>query len=187
MSTASDLKAQGIKQFQQKRHDEAGALFEQARAAYAAEGQAEMAAEMQVNLGLVYRAQGKTQQALDVMSTAYSVFEADDDRKRMAMTLGNMGAAYKALGDNEQAYRCYRDAADLFDALGEKTMYGETLIAMADLQMSERKVTSAAATYEAGLSELDELSASQKVLRNLIGLRNKMMGGGHGGSSSSGE
>jgi len=187
VSTASDLQAQGIKQFQHKRYDEAGALFEQAHAAYAAGGQADMAAEMQVNLGLVYRAQGKTQPALELMSAAYSVFEAAADQKRMAMTLGNMGAACKALGDNEQAYRCYRDAADLFDALGEKTMYGETLLAMADLQMSERKVTAAAATYEAGLSELSELSASQKVLRNLIGLRNRMIGGGPGGSSSSGE
>jgi tetratricopeptide (TPR) repeat protein len=137
-----------------------------------------MAAEMRVNLGLVYRAQGKTQEALDEMGEAYLVFEGMGDQKRMAMTLGNMGAAYKSLGDKEQAYLVYRDAADLFDSLGEKQMYGETLLAMADLQMSERKVTAAAATYEAGLADIGELSASQKVIKNLISLRNKMIGGG---------
>lgn len=178
MSQASDLQAQGIKQYQQKRYDEAAASFQQARTAYEAGGQADMAAEMRVNLGLVYRAQNKTQEALDEMGEAYLVFEGLADQKRMAIVLGNMGAAYKAMGDKEQAYLCYRDAADAFHDLGENGMYGETLLAMADLQMSERKVTAAAATYEAGLSEIGELSASQKVIKNLINLRNKMVGGG---------
>lgn len=178
MSNANDLQAQGIQQFQKKRYDEAGTLFRQAQAAYEAGEQPDMAAEMRVNLGLVYRAQGELQQALDEMSAAYAVFEGMGDQKRLAMTLGNMGAAYKALDDKEQAYRCYREAADLFDALGEKAHYGETLLAIADLQMSEHKVTAAAATYEVGLGELEHLSASQKVIRNLTGLRNKLLGGG---------
>ena len=178
MSQASDLQAQGVKQYQQKRYDEAAASFQQARAAYEAAAQPDMAAEMRVNLGLVLRALGKTQEALDEMGEAYLVFEGMADQKRQAIVLGNMGAAYKALGDKEQAYLCYRDAADMFNDVGEKSMYGETLLAMADLQMSERKVTAAAATYEAGLSEIGDLSASQKVIRNLISLRNKMLGGG---------
>ena len=178
MSQASDLQAQGIKQYQQKRYDDAAGTFQQARAAYEADGQADMAAEMRVTLGLVLRAQGKTQAALDEMGEAYLVFEGIADQKRQAIVLGNMGAAYKALGDKEQAWLCYRDAADTFNEIGEQGMYGETLLAMADLQMSERKVTAAAATYEAGLSEIGELSASQKVIKNLISLRNKMLGGG---------
>lgn len=178
MSNASDLQAQGIQQFQKKHYDEAGALFRQAQAAWEADGQPDMAAEMRVNLGLVYRAQGEHQRALDEMSAAYAIFEDMGDQKRLAMTLGNMGAVCKALDDKEQAYRCYRDAADLFEALGEKAHYGETLLAIADLQMSEHKVTAAAATYEVGLSELDNLSASQKAIRNLTSLRNKLLGGG---------
>jgi tetratricopeptide (TPR) repeat protein len=178
VSDASDLQVQGIQQFQKKRYDEAGALFQQAQAAYDADSQPDMAAEMRVNLGLVYRAQGEHQKALDEMGAAYAVFEGMGDQKRLAMTLGNMGAAYKALDDKEQAYRCYRDAADMFDAVGEQVLYGETLVAMADLQMSEHKVTAAAATYEVGLSELENLSASQKVIKNLVGLRNRLLGGG---------
>jgi tetratricopeptide (TPR) repeat protein len=178
VTDASELQAQGIQHFQKKRYDEAAALFQQAQAAYEADHQPDMAAEMRVNLGLVYRAQGEYQQALDEMSAAYSVFEGMGDQKRLAMTLGNMGAAYKALDDKEQAYRCYRDAADLFDAVGEKALYGETLVAMADLQMSEHKVTASAATYEVGLSEMENLTASQKVIRNLVGLRNRLTGGG---------
>ena len=178
MDNASDLQAHGIKQYQQKRYTEAAETFQNAQAAFEAAGQPDMAAEMRVNRGLALRSQGKMQEALDEMAEAYLVFEGLADQKRMAMTLGNMGAAYKALGDKEQAYLCYRDAADLFNLVGEKSMYGETLLAMADLQMSERKVTAATATYEAGLGELDDLSASQKVIRNLITLRNKMIGGG---------
>ena len=178
MSQASDLQAQGIKQYQQKRYDDAAGTFQQARAAYEADGQADMAAEMRVNLGLVLRAQGKTQAALDEMGEAYLVFEGMADQKRQAIVLGSMGATCKALSDKEQACLYYRDAADTFNEIGEQGMYGEALLAMADLQMSERKVTAAAATYEAGLSEIGELSASQKVIKNLISLRNKMLGGG---------
>jgi tetratricopeptide (TPR) repeat protein len=178
VTDASELQAQGIQQFQKKRYDEAAALFQQAQAAYEASEQADMAAEMRVNLGLVHRARAEYTQALEEMSAAYAVFEELGDQKRLAMTLGNMGAAYKALDDKEQAYRCYRDAADLFDAAGERVLYGETLVAMADLQMSEHKVTAAAATYEVGLSEMENLSASQKVIKNLVGLRNRLTGGG---------
>ncbi len=80
-----------------------------------------------------------------------------------------MGGVYVALNDKEQAAECYkeqaaecyREAADIFEELGERKLHGETLLAIANLQMSSRKVGDAAATYEAGLSELDNLSVSQ--------------------------
>jgi tetratricopeptide (TPR) repeat protein len=97
------------------------------------------------------------------------------------MVLGNMGGVYAALDDKEQAYQCYRQAADIFQDLGEKKLYGETLVAMGDLQFRDGKVMAGAATYEVGLEQLDELSASQKVIKGLIGMRNRLMGGGKPG------
>ncbi len=89
-----------------------------------------------------------------------------------------MGGVYAALDDKEQAYNCYRQAADVFEEQGEKKLYGETLIAMGDLQVKGGKLMMGAATYEAGLEQLDELSASQKVIKGLLGIRNKLVGGG---------
>jgi len=178
MATAKELQDQGVKLFQEKDYEAAARVFMEARDAYEAENKRDMMAEMQTNLGLVHRALGEHQQALDAMQAALAVFQEMNDSLRMAMVLGNMGGVYVALGDKEQAYNCYRQAADIFDERGEKKLYGETLIAMGDLQVRDGKIMAGAATYEVGLEQLDQLSAGQKVIKGLLGIRNKLTGGG---------
>jgi tetratricopeptide (TPR) repeat protein len=177
VSSAQELQEQGVKLFQQKEYESAARTFSQAMEQYETDGNKPLAAEMQVNLGLVHRALGEHQQALDVMQAALRTFETADDKLHTAMTLGNIGGVYAALGDKEQAYNCYRNAADIFDELGEKKLHGETLVAMASLQVRDGKISAGAATYEVGLSELDNLTAGQKVLKGLIGVRKKLIGG----------
>lgn len=178
MSTAQELQDQGIKLFQQKDYEEASRLFHQALDVYSADGKRDMVAEMQTNIGLVHRTLGEQQQALDAMQGALNIFQELNDSLRAAKVLGNMGGVYAALSDKEQAYNCYRQAADIFEEHGEKKLYGETLIAMGDLQVRDGKLMVGAATYEAGLEQLDHLNGSQKVIKGLLGIRNKLVGGG---------
>lgn len=178
MSQAEEYQMQGVKLFQQHDYEEASRLFRQAQEAFEAEGRGDMAAEMGVNIGLVHKALGENQQALEAMQDAIVTFQDMQDNRRTAMALGNMGGVYAGLGDKEQAYNCYRQAADIFEELGEKKLYGETMIAMGDLQVRDGNVLRGAATYEVGLENLDELSASQKVIKGLLGIRNKFVGGG---------
>jgi tetratricopeptide (TPR) repeat protein len=178
VSQAEALQAQGVKLFQQRDYEDAARLFYQAQEAYEADGRADMVAEMQVNIGLVHRSLGENQQALDSMQEALHAFQTTEDSRRVAMVLGNMGGVYAALGDKEQAYNCYRQAADIFEELGEKQLYGETLVAMGDLQVRDGNVLRGAATYEVGLENLNQLSTSQKVIKGLLGFRNKLTGGG---------
>lgn len=177
MSTAQDLQEQGIKLYTQRDYEAAARIFQQAKDAYTAAGQPDMAAEMQTNIGLVHRALGEQQQALDVMQEALRVFEASGDRLRIAQVLGNLGGVYMELGDREQAYNCYRQAADIFQELGQKKLYGETLIAMGAMQVREGKIWQGAATYEVGLENLERLSTTQKILKGLFGIRNRLSGG----------
>jgi tetratricopeptide (TPR) repeat protein len=177
MATGQELQDKGVKLFQQQDLEASAQTFEQARLAYETEGSPAMAAEMQVNLGLVRRSMGENQKALEIMQTALAVFQEQNDALRTAKALGNMGGVYSALGDKEQAYNCYRQAADIFQDLGEKKLYGETLVAMGDLQMRDGKLMAGAATYEVGLENLDSLNASQKVIKGLMGIRNKLTGG----------
>lgn len=176
MSQAQELQAQGLKLFQQQDYEAATRAFGQAQEAYEVEGQRDMAAEMQTNIGLVHRTLGENQQALDVMQGALHIFQELGDAKRTAMVLGNMGGVYAVLHDREQAYNCYRQAADIFEELGEKKLYGETLVAMGDLQVRDGKVMAGAATYEVGLENLEKLSPSQKIIKGLLGIRNKLGG-----------
>lgn len=176
MATAQELQERGIKLFQQKDFEAAAQQFQQAQDAYEADGQRDMAAEMRVNIGLVHRALGENQQALDEMQAALVVFQDMNDDIRTAKTLGNLGGVYVELDDHEQAYTCYRQAADIFEAKGEKKLYGETLMAIGALQVDEHKLMQGAATYEVGLEQLDDLSARQKMLKGLLGIRNKITG-----------
>lgn len=178
MSQGQQLQAQGVKLFQQQDYEDASRIFQQAQEAYETEGKTDLAAEMMVNIGLVHRALGQNQQALEAMQAAIATFQDLQDVRRTAMTLGNMGGVYAALSDKEQAYNCYRQAADIFEELDETTLYGETLVAMGDLQVRDGNVMGGAATYEVGLDNLDDLSASQKVIKGLLGIRNRLTGGG---------
>jgi tetratricopeptide (TPR) repeat protein len=178
VSQAEEFQKQGVKLFQQQDYEAAARIFQQAQEAYETEGKRDMVAEMQTNLGLVHRSLGENQQALETMQSALHTFQALGDARRSAMVLGNLGGVYAALSDREQAYNCYRQAADIFQELGEKKLYGETLIAMGDLQVRDGKVMAGAATYEVGLENIDDLSASQKIIKGLLGVRNKLTGGG---------
>jgi tetratricopeptide (TPR) repeat protein len=174
MTDAKTLQDQGVKLYEQQDYEAATRIFQQAQQAYEADGQPDMAAEMQVNIGLVHRALGEHQQALDIMKKALQTFQDTSDTLRTAQVLGNLGGVYMEMGDKEQAYNCYRQAADTFQDAGEKEMYGQTLIAMAKMQFKDGKIWPAAATYEVALENVAKLSFSQKILKRLIGVRNKL-------------
>lgn len=178
MSSADELKDKGIELYQQYDYEAAAKAFEQAKEAYTADGKQDMAAEMMVNIGLIHRALNEGQQALDMMQQALRVFQDENDRLRTAQTLGNMGGVYAKMDDKEQAYNCYRQAADIFEELGKKNMYGETLLAMGNLQVKDGKFMDGAATYEVGLENMEKLSVNQKVIKGLLGVRNRFIGTG---------
>jgi tetratricopeptide (TPR) repeat protein len=175
-SDAKALQAQGVKLYEQQDYEAAARVFKQASDAFDAAGQPDMAAEMQTNIGLVHRALGEHQQALDTMQQALETFKETNDTLRLAQVFGNMGGVYLEIGDKEQAYNCYRQAADGFLEVGERKMYGETMLAIAKVQFKDGKIWPAAATYEVGLEYLDRLTMSQKVLQRLIGFRNRLTG-----------
>lgn len=173
---AKELQDQGIRLYQQKEYEAAARYFQQAQEAYAAEGRRDMVAEMQTNIGLVHRALGENQQSLDIMMQALRTFQEMGDAYRAAQVLGNMGGVYLELNDREQAYNCYGQAADVFQELGERKMYADTMLAIGVLQIKEGKFMAGAATYEIGLCELDHLTPTQKLLKRVLSIRNRVIG-----------
>ncbi len=185
MTNADELKDKGVELYQQYDFEAATKAFEQAKDAYLEAGQKGSAAEMLVNIGLVHRSLDEGQQAIDVMQEALLTFQEMQDALRTAQTLGNLGGVYAKISDKEQAYNCYRQAADIFEELGEKQMYGETLAAMSALQVKDRKIMEGMSTYEAALENMDEINASQRVIKGLLGIRNRVLGGGQSRQGSS--
>ena len=167
MTSARELQDQGVKLFDQHDYEAAARLFQQARDLYEQEGQKDMVAEMTVNIGLVHRALGENQQALDLMQEALRFFQEANDQRRAAQVMGNMGAVYMALGHKEDAYKAYRQAADTFKALDDTRLYSETLLALGMLQVRQGQWFEGAATYQVGLAGLDKLNGRQKIMKRL--------------------
>lgn len=178
MPTADELKDKGVQQFTQHDYEQAAETFRQAAAAYEDAGTGDMVGEMQVNLGLALHMLGEHEQALEQMNMAQAVFRQINDQKRLAQTLGNMARVYAKLGNTEQAITNYREASATFIELGDEDAYGETVMAIADLQFKSGQLMKAAATYEAGLDYINKPNARQKIMKQLISVRNRFTGGG---------
>src|SRR5438270_13448301 len=98
MSTAAELQDQGTKLFMQRDYEAAADLFKQAKAAYEADNKKDMGAEMQVNMGLIDRALGNYDNAIQSMNEARQIFIGMSDRSREAQVIGNLGGVYLAQG-----------------------------------------------------------------------------------------
>jgi hypothetical protein len=87
----SDLQKTALGYYQNGDFAKAAQAFTDAQAAYLAEGDKALAAEMQSNLGVVYRAQKDYPKALTTLEGAIADFRTLDDKHRLALALGNLG------------------------------------------------------------------------------------------------
>ena len=178
MSNADELKTRGIEQYMQGDYEQAAETFREAAALYEDDGAADMVAEMQVNLGLALHSMGQHEEALEQMIMAHAVFVQMNDPSRTAQALGNMARVYAKMGNSEQAITNYREASATFMEMGDEENYGQTVLAIADLQLRSGQLMKAAATYEVGLDFIQNPNARQKLMKKLLGLRNRLTGGG---------
>jgi len=176
MSSPEQLQHDGIKLFEQHDYEAAARAFQDARDAFMQDDNHDMAAEMSVNIGLVHRALGESQQALEMMQEALRHFQSQDDKLRTAQVLGNLGGVYMALNDKEHAELSYRQASNLFKEIGEDTLYSETLMALGAMQFRDGKVMAGAATYGVALENRDDLTAPQRIIKMLSNVINRLSG-----------
>lgn len=176
-ASAQELKEEGLRLFQEGLYEEAIAQFEKAQEMFAAEGNEIEVAEMVNNLGVIYRMLGQWDEAIASLEQARATFVRLGDRNREAQTLGNLGGLYASKGERDKANECLRQAADIFAELGDDQRHGETLLALGVQEWKTGDRSSGLATYETGLHTLQKPTVSQKALRGLLGLRNRLLGG----------
>lgn len=176
MSTGSELQSKGTRLFEKGSFQEAVEVFAEAIAAYRSEDNAQMAAEMQVNVGMCKREMELYDDAVKEMQVSLAYFDEHGPQIRKAQTMGNMALAYAKLGDTEQAQTMYREAGSIFRELGEDEQYGETVLALADMYFRAGDMMLAAATYEVGLDYIKNLNHRQKMMRQLGMLKARLTG-----------
>jgi tetratricopeptide (TPR) repeat protein len=174
--TAQEVKEEGMRLFHEGLYDEATAKFEQAREMFAASGDEIEKAETVNNLGVVYRKQDKWDEAIAALEEARATFVKLGDHNREAQTLGNLGGLYADKNERDTAKECLRQAADAFAELGDKEHQGETLLALGVQLWKTGDRSGGLATYEAGLQVLPKPTVRQKTVRNLLRMRNRLVG-----------
>lgn len=172
LTPADHLKEEGIEHFNVRDYEAAARAFKQALDMYSSDGRDDMVAEMKVNLGLIHRTMGESQQAIELMEDALSTFERIEDKNRTAQVLGNLGGVYKSVNDQYQAELSYRQSANLFRELGEFELYVDTLLALGRLQWRSGKIFLASVTYQDALVYIDkeDRSAFHHVINMLSGI-----------------
>jgi tetratricopeptide (TPR) repeat protein len=175
MSSASDLKSQGLAAFRKERLAEAATLFDQATQAFAAQGQPLEAAELRNNLAVVRLAQKDWPGALAALDGTPETFRAAGDKLRQAQAISNQANAREGNSDLERAAELYVEAIDLFTELGEKENRAACWKALSGLQIKQDHKLQALASMQAGLNLAPKLSAREKTLKALIDRAFKMM------------
>jgi tetratricopeptide (TPR) repeat protein len=178
MSTAAELKEQGLSLFRQDRLAEAAERFSQAAALSAAAGEIAAAAEMRNNLAVIHLAEKNWTAALEAVAGTPEVFRAAGDRMREAQALSNVAAANEGLGELEAAGEAYLAAIEIFTALGERENRSACWKALSGLQIKQDKKLQALASMQAGLNlQTTKLSAREKTLKGLLDKAFKLMNG----------
>ena len=176
MSQPEDLKNKGLQEYRADDLDGAATAFEQAAAAYAAAGQADMAAEMRNNIAVVRLAQRDWPGALSAGAGTPELFRGRGDKLREAQALANLAAAHEGAGDLAAAASLYEQAIEGFTEIGERENRGACWKALSGIQVKQDKKLQAMASMQAGLNLSENLSAREKTLQGVLNQAMKMIG-----------
>ncbi len=174
--SASSLRDTALTYYQKSKYLDAAKCFAQARDTYRAEGDRAMSAEMQNNLGVVYRAQKNYPLALQTIETALVELREINDTPRIAQALGNLGSVLLEMNQLDRAAQVLNESLELFDLQKDKARRSEILRLLGEVRLKQGKFVEGMMDYEAGLREVEKPSAQQQWLKKLLEKPLKMMG-----------
>jgi len=178
MPTADELKKKGLEHYRAGRFEEAMAAFDQAQQAWLASGDIRQAAETANDRGVAARQAARFDEAEVAFDKARKLFEGLGDALSQGQVIGNLGALAESRNQNERAAAFYKEAIVLFEQVGETDLAGETWRALSRLRMKQGKWFAALGAYDAGLQGVKRLTPTQGMLRRLIKVSRRLMGGG---------
>jgi len=103
------------------------------------------------HIGIVYRLQGRWDEALQHYQASLDIARALGDRQGEAQTLGNIGNVYASQGRWDEALAHYQASLDIFRALGDRHGESTTLMNIGNVYQSQGRWDEALAHYQASL------------------------------------
>lgn len=172
-----ELKAQGQDLFRRGAYDEALAVFEQAAAGFAEQGDAIGQGEMLNNMGVIYRVRREWETAVTTLTQAQTLFQQAGDVNRQAQTLGNLGDLHAARKKPDDAARCYSEAAALFAQNNDRDKQSQVLRALSLLRLRQGRWLEAMMRMEESLTVAPRLGPGRWLFRWLLRFALGLFGG----------
>ncbi|KAF0108376.1 MAG: hypothetical protein FD146_950 [Anaerolineaceae bacterium] len=149
----------------------AAEVFASAARAFAAQGDAPMAAEMKNNQCVALLQGKQVQAALEAVSDTEAVFAGAGDLRRQGMALANQAAALEALKRRAEAADLYERAASLLEQAGEDQLRADVLRSLSALKARKGQGLDALIAMQDGLGGVKAPTLKQRILKQLLRLR----------------
>ncbi|MFZ6030336.1 MAG: hypothetical protein ACOYYS_21700 [Chloroflexota bacterium] len=133
------------------------------------------AAEARNNASVAWLQANNAKAAYEAAEGTPAAFAAIGDVRRQGMAWGNLAAALDALHRPVEAIQAYEQSLALLDACGEREYRAYVYRALSGLKLKTGNQLEAMAFMDAGLDGLPKLSASQRLLKRLLGIWRKML------------
>lgn len=172
----NDLSPQSSVELAQRRYREgdlAGAVeaFHQAGQAYAAAGDAVMAAEMQNNQAVTLLRLKKADAALELVRGTERIFAEAGDARREGMALANLATALQSLRRPGEAIEAYRRSAEALERADEGDLRAEVMQLLSMLYLRRLKFYDAVLALQSGLAGVKNPTPRQRLMKKLIFFR----------------
>lgn len=122
-------------------------------------GDEHLAATVEFELGTVYKALNRWQDALTLYTASAEKYRRFDRRRSLALTLDNLGETYHHFEQWEQALGCYRQALDILAHLPNPDPYEEADVwaNLAQLYQAQDRLDEAVAASDKAISLIEIL------------------------------
>ena len=177
MASGEALRDEGMRLYREERFEEAAVKFADAQAAFAAGGRPKDAAEQANNRGQSWRQAARWEEALAAFEEARAMFKPLGDVTGEAQVVGNLGALADAQGKLDQASAYYMEAIQMLESVGEHDLAQATYTSLSRLKLKQGNWLGAIGAFESGLTQLEKPSLTHRVVRRLLDMPRKLIGG----------
>ena len=170
-----ELARAGEEAYRNEDYAAAAERFAAAEAAYRAQGDLLMAAEMANNRSVALLQAGDAQGAYEAVAPTVEFFAQRGDRRRQALALGNRAAALEALGRLKDAEKDYLASEAILHALDDTELLAAVRQQLAALHLRMRRPADALIDTSIALQGRP-LTLREKILRFLLRIVYRLLG-----------
>lgn len=149
----------------------AAQAYAEAEAAFSAQDDALMAAEMKNNRSVSLLRAKQPQAALDALEGAETPFTQAGDFRRLGVTHANRASAWQALRRFKDAIMEYEKAGEALEKAGEDQMRLQVMQLLSTLYFSRWQFLNAVIALQSGLAGVKDPTPKQRLMKKLLFIR----------------